>query len=65
VYYWNFIKRRQLLVLFSSNIPCDRPQIAFILARKSTRVQYTSQRYCLVLFQLGTQEESSVKTHLH
>jgi len=61
VCYWNFIKRRQRLVMFSSNILCDHPQRVFVLARISTRVPYTSQQYCLVLFQLGTQEESSVK----
>lgn len=40
---------------FSSNISCGPPQRFCLVARIRTRVPYVSQRYCIVIFQWGTQ----------
>jgi hypothetical protein len=66
VHHWYIMKDSWCLVPFSSNISCDRPQRGHLLARIRTRVPYVSQRYCIVLFQWGAQQQiSATKQNVH
>jgi len=55
------------LVPVRSNISCHRvwlqPQTVSVLAAIRTRVPHISQRLCVVIFQMGTQQENSAKQH--